>query len=183
MCFVIKKVFVYGLKLIVVINKVDCSGVCFDWVVDQVFDLFVNFDVIDEQLDFLIVYVFVLNGIVGLDYEDMVEDMILLYQVIVDYVFVLDVDFDGLFQMQIFQFDYNSYVGVIGIGCIKCGKVKLNQQVIIIDSEGKICNVKVGKVLGYFGLECIEIDLVEVGDIVVIMGFGELNIFDIVCDM
>lgn len=153
MCFVIKKVFVYGLKLIVVINKVDCLGVCLDWVVDQVFDLFVNFDVIDEQLDFLIVYVFVLNGIVGLDYEDMVDDMILLYQVIVDCVLVLDVDFDGLLQMQIFQLDYNNYVGVIGIGCIKCGKVKLNQQVIIIDSEGKICNGKVGKVLIYLGLE------------------------------
>lgn len=108
--------------------------------------------------------------------------MISLYQAIVDYVFASDVDFDGSFQMQIFQFDYNSYVGVIGIGRIKRGKVKSNQQVIIIDSEGKIRNAKVGKVLGYFGLERIEIDLAEVGDIVAITGFGELNIFDIVCD-
>ncbi|MEN1793190.1 translational GTPase TypA, partial [Pseudomonas aeruginosa] len=100
-----------------------------DWVVDQVFDLFVNLDATDEQLDFPIVYASALNGIAGLDHEDMAEDMTPLYLAIVDHVPAPDVDLDGPFQMQISQLDYNSYVGVIGIGRIKRGKVKPNQQV------------------------------------------------------
>ena len=159
--FVTKKAFAYGLKPIVVINKVDRPGARPDWVVDQVFDLFVNLDATDEQLDFPIVYASALNGIAGLDHEDMAEDMT---------------------QMQISQLDYNSYVGVIGIGRIKRGKVKPNQQVTIIDSEGKTRNAKVGKVLGHLGLERIETDLAEAGDIVAITGLGELNISDTVCD-
>ena len=83
----------------------------------------------------------------------MAEDMTPLYQAIVDHVPAPDVDLDGPFQMQISQLDYNSYVGVIGIGRIKRGKVKPNQQVTIIDSEGKTRNAKVGKVLGHLGLE------------------------------
>mgnify|MGYP000633265846 CR=1 FL=1 len=135
--FVTKKAFAYGLKPIVVINKVDRPGARPDWVVDQVFDLFVNLDATDEQLDFPIVYASALNGIAGLDHEDMAEDMTPLYQAIVDHVPAPDVDLDGPFQMQISQLDYNSYVGVIGIGRIKRGKVKPNQQVTIIDSEAK----------------------------------------------
>ncbi|MFV2826053.1 EF-Tu/IF-2/RF-3 family GTPase, partial [Escherichia coli] len=103
-------------------------------------------------------------------------------QAIVDHVPAPDVDLDGPFQMQISQLDYNSYVGVIGIGRIKRGKVKPNQQVTIIDSEGKTRNAKVGKVLGHLGLERIETDLAEAGDIVAITGLGELNISDTVCD-
>ncbi|EII1946410.1 GTP-binding protein [Escherichia coli] len=171
--FVTKKAFAYGLKPIVVINKVDRPGARPDWVVDQVFDLFVNLDATDEQLDFPIVYASALNGIAGLDHEDMAEDMTPLYQAIVDHVPAPDVDLDGPFQMQISQLDYNSYVGVIGIGRIKRGKVKPNQQVTIIDSEGKTRNAKVGKVLGHLGLERIETDLAEAGDIVAITGLGE----------
>ncbi len=120
--------------------------------------------------------------------------MTTLYQAIVDHVPAPDVDLDGPFQMQISQLDYNSYVGVIGIGLfkrgkvvigigrIKRGKVKPNQQVTIIDSEGKTRNAKVGKVLGHLGLERIETDLAEAGDIVAITGLGELNISVTVCD-
>ena len=106
--FVTKKAFAYGLKPIVVINKVDRPGARPDWVVDQVFDLFVNLDATDEQLDFPIVYASALNGIAGLDHEDMAEDMTPLYQAIVDHVPAPDVDLDGPFQMQISQLDYNS---------------------------------------------------------------------------
>ena len=110
--FVTKKAFAYGLKPIVVINKVDRPGARPDWVVDQVFDLFVNLDATDEQLDFPIVYASALNGIAGLDHEDMAEDMTPLYQAIVDHVPAPDVDLDGPFQMQISQLDYNSYSGL-----------------------------------------------------------------------
>jgi GTP-binding protein len=112
----------------------------------------------------------------------MAEDMTPLYQAIVDRVPAPNVDLDGTLQMQISQLDYNNYVGVIGIGRIKRGKVKPNQQVTIIDSEGKTRNGKVGKVLTHLGLERIESDIAEAGDIIAITGLGELNISDTICD-
>ncbi|MCE1848579.1 translational GTPase TypA, partial [Enterobacter hormaechei] len=109
-------------------------------------------------------------------------DMTPLYQAIVDPVEPPKVDLNGSFQMQISQLDYNNYVGVIGIGRIKRGTVKPNQNVTIIDSEGKTRNGKIGKVLGHLGLERIESEQAEAGDIVAITGLGELNISDTLCD-
>ncbi|GAB7215237.1 MULTISPECIES: ribosome-dependent GTPase TypA [Dickeya] len=180
--FVTQKAFAYGLKPIVVINKVDRPGARPDWVVDQVFDLFVNLGATDEQLDFPIVYASALNGIAGLDHNDMAEDMTPLFEAIVKHVEAPNVDLDGPFQMQISQLDYNNYVGVIGIGRIKRGVVKPNQQVSIIDSEGKVRNGKVSQVLGHLGLQRIESSLAEAGDIIAITGLGELNISDTICD-
>nr|WP_263009566.1 ribosome-dependent GTPase TypA [Dickeya zeae] len=180
--FVTQKAFAYGLKPIVVINKVDRPGARPDWVVDQVFDLFVNLGATDEQLDFPIVYASALNGIAGLDHNDMAEDMTPLFEAIVKHVEAPNVDLDGPFQMQISQLDYNNYVGVIGIGRIKRGVVKPNQQVSIIDSAGKVRNGKVSQVLGHLGLQRIESSLAEAGDIIAITGLGELNISDTICD-
>lgn len=180
--FVTQKAFAYGLKPIVVINKVDRPGARPDWVVDQVFDLFVNLGATDEQLDFPIVYASALNGIAGLDHTDMAEDMTPLFEAIVKHVEAPHVDLNGPFQMQISQLDYNNYVGVIGIGRIKRGKVKPNQQVSIIDTEGKVRNGKVNQVLGHLGLQRIESALAEAGDIIAITGLGELNISDTICD-
>lgn len=154
-----------------------------DWVVDQVFDLFVNLGATDEQLDFPIIYASALNGIAGTDYNDMADDMTPLYEAIVKYVEPPKVDLEGTFQMQISQLDYNNYLGVIGIGRIKRGKVKPNQQVTIIDSEGNTRNGKVGKVLGHLGLERIDVDVAEAGDIIAITGLGELNISDTICEV
>jgi len=150
--FVTQKAFAYGLKPIVVINKVDRPGARPDWVVDQVFDLFVNLGATDEQLDFPIVYASALMGIAGLDHEDMAQDMTPLFEAIVEHVEPPKVDLDGPFQMQISQLDYNNYVGVIGIGRIKRGRVKPNQQVTIVDSEGNKRTGKVGQVLGHLRL-------------------------------
>ncbi|AOV98416.1 GTP-binding protein TypA [Edwardsiella hoshinae] len=180
--FVTQKAFANGLKPIVVINKVDRPGARPDWVVDQVFDLFVNLGATDEQLDFPIVYASALQGIAGLDHADMAEDMTPLFEAIVEHVAAPDVDLDGPFQMQISQLDYNNYVGVIGIGRIKRGKVKPNQQITIIDSEGKRRNGKIGQVLGHLGLQRIETDVAEAGDIVAVTGLGDLNISDTLCD-
>ncbi|NRN27742.1 ribosome-dependent GTPase TypA [Photorhabdus heterorhabditis] len=180
--FVTQKAFAHGLKPIVVINKVDRPGARPDWVVDQVFDLFVNLGATDEQLDFPIIYASALMGIAGTDHEDMAEDMTPLYQAIVEHVEPPKVDLNGSFQMQISQLDYNNYVGVIGIGRIKRGTVKPNQNVTIIDSEGKTRNGKIGKVLGHLGLERIESEQAEAGDIIAITGLGELNISDTLCD-
>ncbi|TKI04255.1 translational GTPase TypA [Martelella alba] len=180
--FVTQKAFAYGLKPIVVINKVDRPGARPDWVVDQVFDLFVNLGATDEQLDFPIIYASALNGVAGYEHEHMAEDMTPLFESIVKYVEAPKVDIDGAFQMQISQLDYNSYVGVIGIGRIKRGSVKPNQTVVIIDHLGKRRNGKVGQVLAHLGLQRIETKLAEAGDIIALTGLGELNISDTLCD-
>lgn len=150
---------------------------------DQVFDLFVNLGATDEQLDFPIIFASALNGVAGLDHNDLADNMDPLFEAIVKHVAPPSVDLDGTFQMQISQLDYNSYVGVIGVGRIKRGKVKPNQQVTIIDSEGQRRNGKIGQVLGHMGLKRYEADIAEAGDIVAITGLGELNISDTVCDV
>ncbi|WP_158366966.1 ribosome-dependent GTPase TypA [Candidatus Williamhamiltonella defendens] len=181
--FVTKKAFTHGLQPIVVINKIDRPGARPDWVVDQVFDLFVNLNATDAQLDFPVIYTSALLGTAGTDYNDMAKDMTPLYQAIIDHVPAPEVALDGPFQMQISQLDYNNYVGVIGIGRIKRGTVKPNQSIVIIDSNDKTRNAKVSKVFSHMGLERIEISLTEAGDIIAITGLGELNISDTLCDI
>ncbi|MCH1919532.1 translational GTPase TypA [Shewanella sp. A3A] len=179
--FVTKKAFAQGLKPIVVINKIDRPGARPDWVIDQVFDLFDNLGATDEQLDFPIVYTSALNGFATLDPEQLSGDMTPLFQTIVDKVSAPDADVVGPFQMQISQLDYSSYVGVIGVGRIKRGTVKPNQQVTVVGADGKTRNGKVGQVLGYLGLERIDATEASAGDIVAITGLGELKISDTVC--
>lgn len=180
--FVTQKAFAYGLKPIVVINKIDRQGARPDWVVDQVFDLFVNLSATDEQLDFPIVYTSALNGTAGLEHNDMADDMTPLFESIINNVEAPTVDVNGAFQMQISQFDYNSYVGVIGVGRIKRGSVRPNQNVTVMNTAGQCRNSKVGQILGYMGLQRIESNLAEAGDIIAITGLGELNISDTICD-
>ncbi|WOX04148.1 translational GTPase TypA [Microbulbifer pacificus] len=180
--FVTQKAFEQGLNPIVVINKVDRPGARPDWVMDQVFDLFDSLGATDEQLDFPVIYASALNGIAGLDYTDMAEDMTPLFQMIVDKVSPPQVDLNGPFQMQISALDYNSYVGVIGVGRIKRGTLKPNQQVVILDREGDKRKAKVLQVMGYLGLERVEVEQASAGDIVCITGVGELNISDTLCN-
>ena len=150
---------------------------------DQVFDLFVNLGATDEQLDFPIIYASALNGVAGLEHEDLAEDMTPLFEAIVQHVEPPKVELDAPFQMQISQLDYNSYVGVIGIGRIKRGSIKPNQPVTIIDGEGKTRQGRVGQVLGHLGLQRYEEDVAYAGDIIAITGLGELNISDTICDI
>ncbi|WP_026375938.1 translational GTPase TypA [Aestuariibacter salexigens] len=180
--FVTQKAFAQGLKPIVVINKIDKPGARPDWVMDQVFDLFDNLGATDDQLDFQVVYASALNGWASLDYEQPAEDMTALFETIVSQVDAPNADIDGAFQMQISQLDYNSYVGVIGVGRIKRGKVKTNQQVTIVGADGKKRNGKVGQVLGYLGLQRHEVEQATAGDIIAITGLGELKISDTICD-
>lgn len=181
--FVTQKAFAQGLKPIVVINKIDKPGARPDWVMDQVFDLFDNLGATDDQLDFQVVYASALNGWASLDSDEPAEDMNALFQTIVDQVEPPEADVDGGLQMQISQLDYNSYVGVIGVGRIRRGTVKTNQQVTVVTADGKSRNGKVGQVLGYMGLERHEVEQAQAGDIIAITGLGELKISDTVCDV
>lgn len=180
--FVTQKAFEKGLKPIVVINKVDRPGSRPDWVMDQVFDLFDNLGATDEQLEFPVVYASALNGIAGHDQNDMADDMTPLFETVVDIVRPPQVDADGAFQMQISSLDYNSFVGVIGIGRIQRGRVKTNTPVAVVDKDGNKRNGRILKIMGYHGLERVDVDNAQAGDIVCITGIDNLNISDTICD-
>ncbi|UAW98217.1 translational GTPase TypA [Halopseudomonas nanhaiensis] len=180
--FVTQKAFQAGLRPIVVVNKIDRPGARPDWVIDQVFDLFDSLGASEEQLDFPFVYASAINGIAGLDPEDMAEDLVPLFQTIVDRVPTPEVDLDGPFQMQISALDYNSFLGVIGIGRIRRGKIKANSPVIAIDAEGKKRNGRILKIMGHHGLQRVEVADAQAGDIVCISGFDPLFISDTLCD-
>ncbi|MBS66407.1 MAG: translational GTPase TypA [Gammaproteobacteria bacterium] len=180
--FVTQKAFDQGLNPILVINKVDRPGARPDWVLDQVFDLFDRLGGTDEQLDFPVVYASALNGIAGLDDQDMAEDMEPLFNLITEKVNPPSVDLEGPLQMQISALDYNSYVGVIGIGRIKRGKIKPNDQVVVISSDEEQRKGKILQVMGYNGLERNEVSEAQAGDIVCITGIDQLNISDTICN-
>ncbi len=180
--FVTQKAFARGLNPIVVINKIDRPGARPDWVMDQVFDLFDNLGANDTQLDFPVVYASALNGYAKLNLEDEATDMAPLLQTIIDKVSPPPVDINGPFQMQISSLDYSSYVGTIGIGRITRGQIKAKSPVKIIDKDGNIRTGRLLQLLGFKGLERIEIEEASAGTIVAITGIEGLNISDTVCD-
>ena len=178
--FVTSKAFERGLNPIVVVNKVDRPGARPDWVIDQVFDLFDRLGATDEQLDFPVIYASAINGVAGPEADQLASDMTPLFEMIVDKVPHPDVNPDLPLQMQISALDYNSYVGVIGIGRIVRGTLKPNQQVVVANESGER-KAKVLNVMGYAGLERVDTQLAAAGDIVCITGIDELNISDTLC--
>jgi len=180
--FVTQKALGRGLKPIVVINKIDRPGARPDWVLDQTFDLFDRLGATDEQLDFPVIYASGLNGYAGLDETVREGDMTPLFQAIVDKVHPPQVDIEGPFQMQVSQLDYNSYVGVIGIGRITRGRIKPNSSVAIVDRDGKRRNGRMLQIFGFLGLDRIEVQEATAGDIIAFTGIEELFISDTLCD-
>ena len=180
--FVTQKAFAMGFKPIVVINKIDRPGARPDWVLDQTFELFDNLGATDEQLDFPVVYASGLNGFAGLTDDVRSGDFEPLYQAIVDHVPAPNVEVDAPFQLQVSSLDYNSYVGVIGIGRIKRGKVHKGMSVAVIDTEGKKRSGKIQQILGFHGLNKIEFESAQAGDIISFTGLDPLFISDTICD-
>ena len=180
--FVTQKAFEKGLNPILVINKIDRPSARPDWVQDQVFDLFDRLGGSDQQMDFPTIYTSALNGTSGLDLEKIEEDMSPLLDLIITKVNEPLVSLEEPFQMQISALDSNSYVGVIGIGRISRGNVKPNDQVVVIDAEGKQKTGKILQVLSHEGLERVEVDKAEAGDIVCVTGIEKLYISDTLCN-
>ena len=180
--FVTQKAFEKGLKPLVVINKIDRPDARPDWVLDQVFDLFDRLGGTDEQLDFPVIYTSAIEGISGLEPDQMTGDMKPLIEMIIEKVPAPEVVRDAPLQLQISALDSNSYVGVIGIGRIKQGSVKPNDQVAIINRDGEIRKGKILQVMGYIGLDRVEVTKAEAGSIVCITGIDKLNISDTICD-
>jgi GTP-binding protein len=180
--FVTQKAFAHGLRPIVVINKVDRDEARPNWVVDQTFDLFDRLGATEAQLDFPIVYASALRGFSGLDPKNMGTDMTPLFEAILEHCPPPDVNEDGPLQLQVSQLDYSSYVGAIGIGRIKRGKLKRNSPVVVVDRDGKVRNERIIQVLGFLGLDRIEVDEVSAGDIVAFAGIEKPEISDTICD-
>ncbi len=180
--FVTQKAFAMGFKPIVVINKIDRDGARPDWVLDQTFDLFDRLGATDEQLDFPVIYASAINGYASEDPNVHAGDMTPLFEAIVKNVSHPDVDLEGPFQMQISSLDYNSYVGLIGIGRIKRGTLTKNSTVKVIDLEGNVRSGRVLQILGFHGLERVEFESASAGDIIAFTGMDELYISDTICD-
>ena len=180
--FVTQKAFALGLKPIVVINKIDRPGARPDWVVDQTFDLFDRLDATDEQLDFPIVYASAINGYASLESTATDGDMTALFQTIVDKVSPPQVDLEGGFQMQVTSLDFNTYTGIIGIGRIQRGSVKPNQPLVIVKPDGTVrTGLRMLKVFGFHGLERVEVQEAQAGDIIAFVGIDKLQISDTIC--
>lgn len=179
--FVTEKAFRQGLNPILVVNKIDRPGARPDWVIDQVFDLFDNLGATNEQLDFPIVYSSALQGFATLDLDTPSDNMNPLLDLIVEKVKPPKVQAEGPFQMQITFLDYSSYLGIIGVGRVSRGTIKVNDPVSVVDRNGEVRYGKVMKLFGHIGLERVPIDSPEAGDIVAITGIEDLTISDTVC--
>jgi len=180
--FVTQKALARGLRPIVVINKIDRPGARPHWVLDRTFDLFDQLNATDEQLDFPVIYASALDGVAGYESDQIKDDLTPLFETIIAKVPAPDVDIDGAFQMQISALDYNSYVGIIGIGRMTRGQIKTNPNITVIDTEGKTRSGRVLQIYKLHGIDKTEIDTALAGDIIAISGLDQLDISDTLCD-
>ncbi|MFK8031020.1 MAG: translational GTPase TypA [Gammaproteobacteria bacterium] len=181
--FVTRKAFDHGLNPIIVVNKVDRHGSRPDWVIDQVFELFDRLDASDEQLDFPVVYTSALMGTSGNTPETQTDDMDAVFQAIVDHCPAPDVDPEGPFQMQVTSLDYSSYLGAIVIGRIQRGQISRTQGVSVVGTDGKVRKEKISKLLGFHGLNRVEVETASAGDIIALAGIPKPFISETICQM
>ena len=179
--FVTQKAFSYGFTPIVVINKIDRDGARPDWVLDQTFELFDRLGASDEQLDFPVVYASALNGYAGMETDVRSGDITPLLDAIVSNVPAPDVNQDGPLQLQVSSLDYNSYVGVLGIGRISRGVARANKGISLVRADGSVKNARLMHLYGFNGLERVQVEEAGAGDIVVFSGIEDLRISDTVC--
>jgi GTP-binding protein len=180
--FVTRKALAQGLKPIVVVNKVDRPSARPQWVVNQTFDLFDKLGATEEQLDFPVVYASALEGWASLDPGARSGDMTPLFEAILRHVPMRDEDADAPLQLQICSLDYSSYVGKIGIGRIRRGRLKAAQEVLVLNGpDSQPIKAKVNQVLMFEGLERVQVEQAEAGDIVLVNGIEELSIGTTLC--
>ena len=180
--FVTQKAFKHGLRPIVVINKIDREEARPHWVLDQTFDLFDKLGASEAQLDFPVVYASALRGFAGNEPGQPAADMTPLFEAIVKNCPPPDVDENGPLQLQVSLLDYSSYVGAIGIGRIKRGKIRRNSPVVVVDREGKVRNERIMQVMGFLGLHRVEAEEASAGDIVAFAGIEYPEISETICD-
>ncbi len=180
--FVVKKALELGLRPIVVVNKIDKPAAEPDRVVDEIFDLFVALDANDEQLEFPVVYAAAKNGYAKLDLNDPDENILPVLDTIIEHVPPSSGSVDNPLQLQVFTLDYDNFVGKIGITRIFNGKIRKNENVTLIKADGEKVNGRISKLIGFHGLERIDIDEAVSGDIVAVAGFETLDVGDTLAD-
>ena len=180
--FVVKKALSLGLRPIVVINKIDKPAADPDRVINEIFDLFVALDANDEQLEFPIVYAAAKNGYAKHKLEDENTDMGPLFEAIINHVPAPSGKDENPLQLQVFTLDYDNYVGKIGIARIFNGKISKNQSVMLAKADGSKTTGRSSKLIGFLGVERIDIESANSGDIVAIAGFDALDVGDSVVD-
>ncbi|MFV0664197.1 translational GTPase TypA [Denitromonas sp.] len=179
--FVTRKALAMGLKPIVVINKIDRPGSRPNWVIDHTFDLFDKLGATEEQLDFPVVYASALNGYAMLEADKPGADMKPLFEAILKHVQQPDVDADAPLQIQICSLDYSTYIGQLGIGRVRRGRIMPNQEVIVMYGDENRGKAKVGQVLTFKGLDRSSAESAEAGDIILVSGIEQVNIGVTLC--
>ncbi|VFP78255.1 GTP-binding protein TypA/BipA [Buchnera aphidicola (Cinara cuneomaculata)] len=180
--YVTKKSFLYNIKPIIIINKMDRPTIRPDWVINQIFDLFIDLSANDEQLDFPVIYTSALLGHSG-DHPDKIHNnMIPLLDAIIKYTPAPKTSSKNFFQMQLSQLDFNNYFGMIGIGKIQQGTLKINQIVSVLRNNKKVYTGKINNILKFYGLKQKNIKIAFSGDIVAITGLNNIQISDTICD-
>ena len=181
--FVLKKALEAGVKPIVVINKVDKPTSRVNEVLDEVLDLFIELGADDSQLDFKVCYVSALNGTCSMDPDvsTQSEDYDQIFKLIIDEVPAPKVDPNAPLKFQPALLDYNDYVGRIGIGRIKDGKIKVNEMVSCVRLDGSIKQFRVQKLFGFIGLKKVEIEEASAGDIVAVAGLADISVGETIC--
>lgn len=180
--FVTKKALALGLRPIVVINKIDKSGARANWVIDQTFELFDKLQASDAQLDFPIIYASGINGYAMLHEHDEAKDMKVLFEAILQYTPPPSGSTDAPLQLQISQLDYSTYTGRLGIGRILNGRIRPNQDVVIMHHDHIVAQGKINQVLGFQGLDRVPLDQAESGNIVIVSGLEDIHIGCTICD-
>ncbi|MBP4049602.1 translational GTPase TypA [Chromobacterium violaceum] len=180
--FVTKKALALGLRPIVVINKIDRPGSRPDWVVDQTFDLFDKLGATDEQLDFPIIYASGLTGFAKHELDEESDNMRPLFETVLKHVPTPAGSPDAPLQLQISALDYSTYTGRLGLGRILNGRIKPGQQVVVMNHDEQVASGRINQVLGFKGLERVEVQEAEAGDIVIISGIEDIGIGVTICD-
>lgn len=180
--FVVKKALGFGIRPVVVVNKIDKPAAEPDRVVDEVFDLFVAMGASDEQLDFPVVYAAARDGYAIKNLEDDRVSLEPLFETILEHVPAPSGSVDNALQMQIFTLDYDNYVGKIGIARVFNGRVKKGENVMLAKSDGEKETGRITKLIGFMGLARTEIESAEAGDIVAIAGFSAIDVGDSIVD-
>lgn len=181
--FVTRKALALGLRPIVVINKVDRPGARPEWVVDHTFDLFDKLGATEEQMDFPIVYASALNGYATLDLANPSQDMRPLFDTVLKHVPAPVGNMDGPLQFQISALDYSSFVGRIGVGRVTRGRIKPGQEVMVLNGDKPPKKARVNQVLGFRGLERVQMEEAGVGDIILVNGIEDIGIGVTLADM
>ncbi|MEI8009783.1 MAG: translational GTPase TypA [Candidatus Nitrotoga sp.] len=174
--FVTRKALALGLHPIVVINKIDRPGARPDWVVDHTFDLFDKLGATEAQMDFPIVYASALNGYATLDLASKSNDMRPLFDTVLKHVPAPGGDIDGPLQFQISALDYSSFVGRIGVGRVTRGRIKPGQEVMVLNGDKPPKKGRVNQVLGFRGIERVQMESAGAGDIILVNGIEDIGI-------